>query len=167
MEDSPLCTLCIVQAVAMLVIANGAPVIVRSLLGERFAWPLDMGRRLGDGHALFGRTKTWRGFVVAVAATMAAAPWLGLSAAAGAWFGFWAMAGDLLSSFLKRRLGLAESSLARGLDVIPESLLPSLLSMGQIGLGAPDIAVVVGLFFLLEMWFSPLLHRLHIREKPY
>ena len=34
------------------------------------------------------------------------------------------MAGDLLSSFTKRRMRLASSSMAPGIDQVPESVLP-------------------------------------------
>lgn len=41
--------------------ANGAPIIVRNLLGDRFRWPIDANLKLVDGHPLFGPSKTVRG----------------------------------------------------------------------------------------------------------
>src|SRR5262249_58539326 len=64
--------------------------------------------------------------VLAVLLTSAVAPLVGLPAAIGAIVGGSAMAGDLLSSFVKRRLALVPSSKATGLDQVPESLLPLL-----------------------------------------
>ena len=70
----------------------------------------------------FGPSKTIRGVVLATLATAAAAGVLGLGWKVGALLGVVAMAGDLLASFIKRRLGLAPSSQAVGLDQIPEVL---------------------------------------------
>ena len=82
-------------------------------------------------------------------------------------FAILAMTGDLLSSFIKRRMGKPESSQVRGLDTIPESLLPLWLLNDSLSLNAVDITVTIGLFFLCEELISPLLYKLHIRKKPY
>jgi CDP-2,3-bis-(O-geranylgeranyl)-sn-glycerol synthase len=66
-----------------------------------------------------------------------------------------AIAGDLLSSFVKRRLGLASSSMAIGLDQIPEALVPALLSCILLPLGWLDILAVVMLFFVANLVLSP------------
>ncbi|MCI0666566.1 MAG: CDP-archaeol synthase [Methylococcaceae bacterium] len=167
MEDFPVCLNCIGQAVILVITANGAPVIAGDLLKNRFDRPVDMGRTWKDGRALFGKSKTWRGLVAAVTATMLAAPFLGLSFCTGGLFGWWVMAGDLSGSFMKRRRGLVESSRARLLDIIPESLLPGLVMHRQLGLGPIELACVVGLFFLLEVFLSPILYRWGIRKRPY
>ena len=77
------------------------------------------------------------------------------------------MAGDLLSSFAKRRLGRPSSSQALGLDQVPESLLPLLACRVPLGLGWLDVAVLVGVFLVGELLVSRLLYRLHIRDRPY
>jgi len=74
---------------------------------------------------------------------------------------------DLLASFIKRRLGNVESSRARGLDTVPESLLPLLLLKDSLALNFIEIILVVGLFFLCEEFVSPVLYKLHIRNQPY
>lgn len=158
---------CIIQAMALLIAANGAPVLVNKALGRRWAWPVDNRLNLSDGHRLFGTTKTWRGLFSAVCVTTAVAILGGMEPSVGVLFGTLAMAGDLLASFVKRRLGRVESSRARGLDTIPESLLPVWLLKESLGLGLIDIALIVGLFFLLEEFVSPVLYRLHIRKRPY
>ena len=66
-----------------------------------------------------------------------------------------AIAGDLLSSFVKRRLGLASSSMAIGLDQIPEALVPALLSCVLLPLDWLDILAVVTLFFVANLVLSP------------
>jgi CDP-2,3-bis-(O-geranylgeranyl)-sn-glycerol synthase len=77
------------------------------------------------------------------------------------------MAGDLFSSFVKRRLNLAASSRATGLDQIPESLFPLLVCRGALSLSLLDIAIGVAIFFAGEVMLSVLLYRAHIRDRPY
>jgi len=77
------------------------------------------------------------------------------------------MAGDLLSSFLKRRFGLPASARATGLDQIPESLLPCIISANRLGLGILDILMVTSTFFVGEIVLSLILYRLHLRRRPY
>ena len=77
------------------------------------------------------------------------------------------MAGDLFSSFLKRRMRLPAGDRATGLDQIPESLFPLLACRLTLSLTALDIAAVVVAFFLGEVLFSRLFYRLHLRERPY
>jgi CDP-2,3-bis-(O-geranylgeranyl)-sn-glycerol synthase len=78
-----------------------------------------------------------------------------------------ALAGDLLSSFLKRRLGLQSSSMAVGLDQIPESLIPLLACRHALSLTAVDIIAGTAIFFIAEVMLSHLLFRLHVRDRPY
>ena len=94
----------IVQLLVLLSIANGTPVFAKWLMGTRWAYPLDGGAKLADGQRLFGPSKTLRGVALAIAATSALSPFIGLPWKAGAIIAAGAMAGDLLSSFVKRRL---------------------------------------------------------------
>jgi hypothetical protein len=107
----------------LLLIANGSPIVVRELLGRGFDRPLDGGKVLADGHRLLGPSKTWRGLVAAVLTTTLFALALGWPWGIGVTIGVFAMLGDTASSFIKRRLGLASSTMAPGLDHIPESIL--------------------------------------------
>jgi CDP-2,3-bis-(O-geranylgeranyl)-sn-glycerol synthase len=156
-----------IQATVLLVIANGAPILVNKALGKRWAWPLDNRLKLPDGHRLFGNSKTWRGCCSAIIFTSPAAVLSGIDPLIGVLFGVLAMTGDLLASFIKRRMGHAESSRARGLDTVPESLLPILVLKAPLGLGLIDIILIVAFFFLIEELISPILYRLHIRMRPY
>jgi len=151
----------------LLVLANGAPVLAHKVLGQRWDRPIDGNLRLADKAPLFGSSKTLRGFVLAILVVAMAAPVLGFSWSLGAIFGLMAMLGDLLSSFIKRRLGFPTSSRAPGLDQIPEALLPMLVIKSPLGLSWLDVCVVVGIFFLLEITLSKWLYKLHIRERPY
>lgn len=162
-----LCIPCIVQVQVLLLAANGAPILLNSLMGKRLAGPVDNGIKLRDGHRLFGKTKTWRGLFSAVCATAGLAIFYDMPVLTGIYFGALTMTGDLLASFSKRRLGYAESSRARGLDTVPESLLPVAILKESLALSIIDIILAAGIFFLIEEFVSPVLYRWHIRNKPY
>jgi CDP-archaeol synthase len=159
--------LAIAQMLILLTLANGAPVVAKLILRDRLSMPLDANRKFVDGKPIFGSAKTIRGILIAIAVTTAGAPLLGLDVVIGLLVGTAAMAGDLLSSFLKRRLGLAPSSRAIGIDQIPESLLPLLACRPALALTAVDIAVACAVFFAGELLLSRLLYSLHLRERPY
>jgi CDP-2,3-bis-(O-geranylgeranyl)-sn-glycerol synthase len=159
--------LTIVQLTLLLAVANGAPVIATRIFGQRFSWPLDDGVEFVDGKPLFGKSKTVRGIAVSILASALAAPLLGLGWKTGIAVGSAAMAGDLVSSFVKRRLNLTPSSRATGLDQIPESLFPLLACRGALSLSGLDIAIGVMLFFAGEVVLSLLLYKVHIRDRPY
>ena len=80
---------------------------------------------LRDGHALLGRSKTWRGLASAILLAACVAVLIGLPWQLGALAAASAMAGDCLSSFVKRRFRLEPSSMTLGLDQVPESLFPA------------------------------------------
>lgn len=157
----------VLKVLFLLAIANGTPVFVARLLGTKWAWPLDRGLTLADGRPLFGRSKTIRGFVSGVLATGLAAPLVGASLLIGASVGTLAMAGDLLSSFIKRRQGLQSSSRATGLDQIPESLLPTLAALPAFELGLTEAVVIVLLFLGGSIVLSWILYHLDIKNQPY
>jgi CDP-2,3-bis-(O-geranylgeranyl)-sn-glycerol synthase len=100
-------------------VANGMPVVARKLPGiARWTTPINI--------KLFGANKTYRGFAVGVASAVICAliqfslrnVWffkelnelhtsLGQSALVGLLLGFGALFGDLVKSFVKRRIGIA------------------------------------------------------------
>jgi hypothetical protein len=159
--------LAILQLLFLLMLANGSPVIAKWILGKRCSWPLDGNINFIDGCPLFGSSKTVRGILVSLFMTSAGAALIGLTLNIGLLVAAMAMAGDLLSSFMKRRLGLRPSSKAVGLDQIPESLLPLLACRSALSLTALDIFVGTALFFIGDVVLSRILFRLHIRERPY
>ena len=112
------------ELVVLLVVANGTAVVAKKILGVALDRPLDGGALFVDGQPLFGPSKTIRGVVVSVLATAICAALMGLGWELGTLVAIFAMAGDLFSSFLKRRLHLPSSSMAIGLDHIPEVSLP-------------------------------------------
>jgi CDP-2,3-bis-(O-geranylgeranyl)-sn-glycerol synthase len=157
----------VLQLLILLMLANGTPVIVKKMLGGHYSYPLDGDLTFADGRPIFGRSKTIRGIALAVLVTMAGAPLIGFGWRIGLLVGSFAMAGDLLSSFCKRRLGLPSSSRASGLDQIPESLLPLLACRDLLALTAADILVCVVMFVVGEVVLSRLLYAFRLRDRPY
>ena len=157
----------ILKLLVLLFAANGAPIIAKRVCGGRLSRALDGGIAFIDGQPLFGSSKTIRGVVAAIIVTAFLAPLVGLSVMVGATVGAVAMAGDLLSSFAKRRLRLVAGSKALGLDQIPESLLPLLVCRNALSLTAVDIFVCVMAFLVGEILLSRVLYRLHVRDRPY
>jgi len=157
----------IVQGLILVFVANGAPVLAKTALGGWGARPLDFDARFIDGRPLFGRSKTIRGILVSLLATALVAPLLGLSWRVGALAAAAAMAGDLLSSFIKRRLGMEPESMALGLDQTPECLFPLLACRTVLGLSATDVAAATALFLAGELMLSRALYALKIRDRPY
>lgn len=157
----------LIQMLLLLAAANGAPVFAKKLLGDRWATPLDCGLVMADKQPLLGRSKTIRGILVAIVMSTGLAVLLGLDAMTGVLAGFSAMAGDLLSSFTKRRLRLPPSSMAPGVDQVPESLIPLAVCAPRLGLSVMDVALGTVLFWLGELILSRWLYVLKIRDRPY
>jgi CDP-archaeol synthase len=157
----------LVQCLILLTLANGVPVIAKKMLGDWLARPIDGGWHFWDGQPLLGKSKTIRGLVLAILAAAIGAPLVGLDIQTGVLIGFIAMVGDMLSSFLKRRLRLASSAEAPGFDQVPESLLPLFLVRNLVGLSVWDILIGVGAFWIGELLVSRLLYTLRIRDRPY
>jgi CDP-2,3-bis-(O-geranylgeranyl)-sn-glycerol synthase len=76
------------------------------------------------------------------------------------------MGGDLLSSCLKRRLGITSGESALGLDQSLEALVPALVLRTSFAFQTVDIVIVVLAFFVLEIGLSRVLYHLHIRDRP-
>ena len=151
----------------LLLAANGAPVVARRLLGDRWARPVDGGCLFADGRPWLGPSKTWRGLLAAALAALLVTPLAGTDWTTGLLVAAGAMAGDLAASFLKRRLGIASSGMAPGLDQIPESLLPLWLVRERLALAGADLAALTALFLILELALSRLGYRLRIRRRPW
>ncbi len=159
--------LLLLKLLILVAVANGMPVFAKRLLGDRLAYPLDGGVAFVDGRPLLGPSKTIRGIVLALIATPLAAWLMGLWWPLGVAVAALAIAGDLFSSFVKRRMGLASSSMAIGLDQIPKSLLPLLGARWFVPLTGLDVLVGVALFFAGELILSRILFALNVRDRPY
>jgi CDP-2,3-bis-(O-geranylgeranyl)-sn-glycerol synthase len=114
--------------------ANAAPVIFGGGL------PIDAGRTFVDGKPIFGSHKTVRGFLAGliIGTLVGFAGQFVLSGEQSAFLGFvlslGALVGDLVDSFIKRRLGIGPGSpvpLADQLDFVLGALVFS-LGMGKV-----------------------------------
>jgi CDP-archaeol synthase len=155
------------QLLLLLGVANTAPIVAKRLMGSRWDWPLDAGVKLPDGRPLLGPSKTVRGVVAAIAACALCALLVGLPAMTGVLIGAAAMTGDACSSFIKRRLAIAPSGQAFGIDQVPESLLPLLATRCVLDIPLLQVAAVTAAFVLLEVPLARIAHRLGFREQPY
>src|SRR5450759_1559426 len=132
----------------LLMLANGTPVIAKDILGSHFAFPIDGGAHFVDGRPVPGSSKTFRGIFFSILVTLAFAPTVRMDWKTGALVASMAMAGDLFSSFLKRRINLPAGGRATGLDQVLESLFPLLACRSVLMLTAMDIVAGVALFFV-------------------
>jgi CDP-archaeol synthase len=153
--------------VILILVANGAPILIRNILGNIADCPLDAGKTLVDQHPVFGSSKTWRGVFASVIFTVIAALLLGYDFVFGLMVAVLAMAGDLLSSFIKRRLKMQPSRMALFLDQVPESLFPALYMMQVLSLMWKDVLFIVMGFIVLGLVLSKILFRLGLRQRPY
>jgi CDP-2,3-bis-(O-geranylgeranyl)-sn-glycerol synthase len=156
-----------IQCLLLLIIANGAPIVFRNLMGDRFNYSLDGGYLFVDGKPLLGSSKTLRGLVSAIVCTALVAWLMGLGLMIGAAFGFFSMLGDSLSSFIKRRLSLQPSDRLLGFDQIPEALLPLVILHNTLELGWAEITIIVCSFIVIELLLSRVLYKMKIRNRPY
>ena len=103
--------------------ANAVPVVLGG------GTPVDFGKKFFDGKRVFGKGKTLRGFVagVAVGSLVGLAESYLLSWPDMAYIGFLlsvgTMCGDLLGSFLKRRMGMPQGHPSFLIDQMPFFIL--------------------------------------------
>ena len=157
----------LLQLLILLAVANGTPVVAKKVLGDRLARPLDGGALFRDGRPVFGPSKTIRGIVLSLLVTPLVAVLMGLQWELGVLVAAAAMAGDLFSSFVKRRMTLPSGSMALGLDHLPESLLPLLASLLLLPLSLLDVLAGVAIFCVGALLLSPILYRFNLRDRPY
>jgi hypothetical protein len=156
-----------VQILIMLLAVNGAPILAARALQHRGSTPVDLGRRLDDARPILGASKTWRGLVAALVTSCILSSAFGYGIGFGLAFGALAMAGDLISSFVKRRRGLQSSDQYLGLDQIPESLLPAIYCVVVLDIAWSWAVLWALAFMLLEIVVSRPLFLLKIRKRPY
>ena len=77
------------------------------------------------------------------------------------------MAGDCLSSFVKRRFGLEPSSMTLGLDQVPKSLFPAIVCSAYLPLSPVDVLAIVLAFSVGELAMSRLFFAVGLRDRPY
>lgn len=149
-------------------VANGTPVVLGG------GAPIDGGKKFIDGRPIFGAGKTIRGFLAGLVAgslvglvqTILANQsctyvLVGVLLAAGA------LVGDLLGSFVKRRLNIARGAAAPGLDQLGFLVLAILFASPLV---VPSVEILIILLII-----TPLIHlatnyggyKLGLKERPY
>jgi len=131
-----------VKLLVLLWSINFAPPLLAFLCDEKWNRPIDGGRRMWDGRPVFGDHKTMRGVLGGVLAGGLAGFGLGFPLWLGFAAGLLSMSGDLVSSFIKRRVDLPCGKVVPGLDQVFEGALPLL---------------VLGPYFSLGAWLTVLL----------
>lgn len=160
-------------------VANAVPVLFSGRT------PIDLGQTHDDGNRLFGPGKTFRGFVAGTAVGT-------LSGVALAWFApgalplvkieekaglsfllaFGAMSGDLLGSFLKRRMKVPSGGKIRFLDQIPFVLVALVLALLAFPVlwdqvGAWGVAFLVAFTFVIHKSVNYAAFRLGLKRVPW
>lgn len=149
----------LLEIFALVLVANAAPVVANFAFGSLYSCPIDAGKLFFDNKPVFGPSKTIRGLLSSLFFTSIASLTLGLGLQTGIIIALFAMAGDLTSSFIKRRFGLIHGSSVPVLDQGFESLLPLLIIQDRAGLEAVDMAVIVAAFMVTDILMSRLLSR--------
>ena len=159
----------IITLVLLLLIANGAPLLAGHWLYSNGAYaiqrPIDGGYCCPDGERLLGDSKTWQGLLAAPLVTIVAATLLQFPVLAALLLALLAMLGDLISSFIKRRLHCRSGLNVPGLDQLPESLLPMLGVSLLLPLSALQVLLPVLLFILIHIVLSECLSALRFHPK--
>ncbi|MEM0015406.1 MAG: CDP-archaeol synthase [Zestosphaera sp.] len=159
-------------------VANAMPLITRRYI-FRNSRPIDFGRTFIDGRRVFGDNKSLEGFASGVVAGSLVGLAYSYYFSAPVWLmygivsGLGAMCGDLLNSFVKRRLGLAPGQPFIPLDQISFFLAAFIavkasradLLVGR-ELGVVDFAVGLALAGLLHPLTNYLAYLLGVKESP-
>ena len=148
----------VIKTVLFLLWVNGLPPLVGLLVHDRYNRPLDGGRLWRDGKPIFGSHKTIRGLLAATLGGIAVFQFFGVSwwcAGIGAML---AMAGDLLSSFIKRRRRVASGEDVVVLDQFFESLFPTLYLRFFLELSWFQVVAVLFCFIGIAYWSSRFQH---------
>lgn len=147
-----------IRALFLVAVASSVPWALGRACGGSCAWPLDFGYTLPDGQRLFGAHKTWRGLIAGICACSIAGSLVGTGFLPGAAVGSLALAGDALSSAVKRRLRRPPGAEVPGLDQLPEVLLPLLVLQRPLGISMAAVIGVTLVFTVLDVALTPLRH---------
>jgi len=149
-------------------IANAAPVV---LGGGR---AIDGGRRFIDGRRIFGAGKTVRGFLAGLAAGTLVGMLQGIATGSlshylvlGFLLALGALMGDLLGSFIKRRLGIKRGSAAPGLDQLSFVVVALLAASPLALLGWEKILTIIIITPPIHLATNFGGYKLGLKRRPY
>jgi predicted MPP superfamily phosphohydrolase len=148
------------KLLVILLAANTAPILISAYFPKSRRWPLDRGRRLADGRPLLGAHKTLWGLFGGIGAAGIFGLLMGLPLTVGLMMGLASLLGDLLTSFLKRRLGLVAGESAHLFDYLLEGALPLLLCKYRFSISWSLVLVLLGFFIACGLLGSKMIQRL-------
>ncbi|NPA94836.1 MAG: CDP-archaeol synthase [Thermodesulfobacteria bacterium] len=155
------------KLLVLLGVANTMPIVAWHLFKDRFSLPVDFNKTFFDGRPILGPHKTWRGLIASVTGSAIAALLLGVCYLDGIYLAIWSMAGDMFTSFVKRRIGLSSGARFTGFDQAVESFLPVAVMKDRLGITWLDCLLITFIFTIVEIWISPFLFRIGFRRNPY
>ena len=155
-----------IKILLLLFAINFAPAFLSFLMEDKWSAPVDFNAKMWDGRPLFGSHKTIRGICAAILAGTLIGILLNFLWWEGFCAGLLSMAGDLLSSFIKRRAGLAEGADAPGLDQILEASIPFVFLSSRFSINGFAIICIISVFFI-SAYCSSLLFKSVLLKKPH
>jgi CDP-2,3-bis-(O-geranylgeranyl)-sn-glycerol synthase len=155
-------------------VANASPVVVGKVLlsRNRKLHPMDFEKHFIDGRSIFGKNKTFEGFVFGFAAGSSTALLLHLlglhNVTEGGLLALGALFGDLAGAFIKRRMGLEPGDPAWILDQV-DFLIGSLITrMVFLGLPPPGFVFIILMVTpLIHMFTNILAYLLRLKNVPW
>ncbi len=146
----------------LLVVINATPAVLMPRLSAvlPLATPMDLGWLFPDGRRLFGSHKTVGGFALGVLTGGLLGYMLGFPWSTGFAAGGLAMAGDSLSSFIKRRFNLDDGKEAPVLDQAFQGGFPLVLFKVIHGFSLETLVALVAVFTVLGIGGARLFRRL-------
>lgn len=148
--------------------ANATPVVLGG------GPPLDGGKKFIDGRRIFGDGKTVRGFVAGIGAGTAIGVLQGIAKgplshylSLGFLLALGALLGDLMGSFVKRRLGIERGGALPGLDQLGFVVIALLLASP---VEVPSWQVIVAIFLItpaLHLATNFIGYKLGLKNRPY
>lgn len=141
------------------------PPLLSVMMGSKWNLPVDLDYPFIDGKPILGKHKTIRGVVGSIIGSATVAPAFGWSIFEGFILALAGVIGDLLTSFIKRRLNKPSGTIIPLLDQIPEGLLPLLLlkQWNQITL---FLLVVILVIFSLGAYLGSIFYKQILLVKP-
>lgn len=137
----------ILTTVFFLLWCNFLPPLSNLIFGNRFNIPVDFNKKFIDKKPIFGAHKTFRGIIIAVMGGTLWFPLMKTSWQVAFFAAIISMAGDLLSSFIKRRFQMESGKSAPILDQFFEGTFPLIYFYYYLPLSLDKIIIVL-MFFL-------------------
>ncbi|MEM1659763.1 MAG: CDP-2,3-bis-(O-geranylgeranyl)-sn-glycerol synthase [Candidatus Bathyarchaeia archaeon] len=146
--------------------ANAAPVLFGG------GTPIDMDRKFLDGKPIFGKNKTFKGFISGLlvgtfAGFLESIIFPGYQMSLGFFISLGALLGDLAGAFLKRRIGMAPGEMLPIIDQIDFIMGAIILAFPFFELTLELVAVIFVITIPLHVLTNFVAYRLGLKSKPW